>query len=109
MRTTPGPQSTSEDRRTGVRVNLTLPPELDRVLQRVADAAGTGKASFVREWLLGAQPALVEMAQALEMAREGNIDGLSLMSKTMRRALDQGEQAQLELGKVRAIARKKRR
>lgn len=103
------PQSSSEDRRTGVRVNLTLPPELDHLLQRVADAAGTGKASFVREWLLSMQPALLDIAQALEAAKAGNVDGLTLMSKTMRRAIDQGKQAELELGKVRAIARKKSR
>lgn len=95
--------------RTGVRVNLTLPPDLDAVLQRVADAAGTGKASFVRELLLGMVPQLVQSAEALEAARAGRADALTLMSKNLRSSVDAAEQAQLELGKVRRIMSKKRR
>jgi hypothetical protein len=109
MKPSPAQQSSSEERRTGVRVNLTLPPELDRLLQRVADAAGTGKASFVREWLLGMQPMLLDVAHSLEAAKAGNLDGLAMMSKTLRRAVNEGQQAELELSKVRAIARKKPR
>jgi len=107
MTAPPKPQK-YDDRRTGVRVNLTLPPEVDRVLQRLADAAGTGKASFVREWLIGMTPQLQGMAEALEAARAGQVDSLTMISKTLRSSVEHAEQAQLELGKVRRIARKKR-
>lgn len=95
--------------RTGVRVNLTLPPDLDRVLQRVADAAGTGKASFVRELLLGMVPQLVQSAEALEAARAGRADALTMMSKTLRSSVNDAQQAQLELTKFRRIMSRKPR
>lgn len=106
MTAPPSPQK-SDDRRTGVRVNLTLPPEVDRVLQRLADAAGTGKASFVREWLVGMVPQLVATAEALEAARAGQADALSLMAKGLRSATKQAEQAELELTRTRRMMRKK--
>ncbi len=95
------------DRRQGPRVNLTLPPEVDLVLGRLADAAGTGKASFVREWLVSMLPQLGQMADALEAAKAGQMDGLSMMAKSLRGAVDRGQQAQLELkSATRAIRRK---
>lgn len=97
------------DRRTGIRVNLTLPPEVDHVLTRLAVAAGTGKASFVREWLVTMTPQLQGMAEALEAARAGQVDSFTLMAKTMRGALHQGEQAELELKTLRAMSRKSRK
>lgn len=95
------------DRRVGTRVNLTLPPEVDHVLTRLADAAGTGKASFVREWLVSMTPQLGQMADALEAAKAGQMDSLSMMSKTLRGAVQGGQQAQLELTKLRAVVRRK--
>lgn len=95
------------DRRTGARVNLTLPPEVDHVLTRLADAAGTGKASFVREWLVSMTPQLGQMADALEAAKAGQMDSLSMMLKTLRGAVQCGQQAQLELSRVRAVVRRK--
>ena len=99
----------SADRRTGARVNLTLPPEVDHVLARLAAAAGTGKASFVREWLVSMTPQLQGMAEALEAARAGQVDSFTLMAKTMRGAVHRGEQAELELKTMRAMARKSRK
>ena len=96
------------DRRQGPRVNLTLPPEVDAVLGRLADAAGTGKASFVREWLVSMLPQLGQMAEGLEAARAGQMDSLSMMSKTLRGAVQGGQQAQRELGKRRAVVRKRK-
>ncbi|WP_221444396.1 hypothetical protein, partial [Rhodanobacter sp. MP7CTX1] len=94
--------------RVGGRVNLTLPPEVDLVLGRLAEAAGTGKASFVREWLVSMTPQLVQMAEALEAAKAGQMDSLSMMSKTLRGAVQGGQQAQLELTKLRAVVRKRK-
>lgn len=107
MTAPPAPQK-YDDRRTGVRVNLTLPPEVDRVLQRVADAAGTGKASFVREWLVTMSPQLVSIAEALEAARAGNADAFGLMAKGLRNAVGDAQQAELELTRARRMARKRK-
>lgn len=98
-----------ERRPQGARVNLTLPPEIDRVLGRLADAAGTGKASFVREWLITMSPQLQSMAEALEAARAGQVDSFAMMAKTMRSAIHGGQQAELELKTLRAMARKPRK
>jgi hypothetical protein len=95
------------DRRIGARVNLTLPREVDRVLTRLAEAAGTGKASFVREWLVSMTPQLQGMAEALEAAKAGQVDGLTMMAKSLRSAVNGGQQAELKLKKTRAIMRKK--
>ena len=97
--------SKREDRRVGVRVNLTLPLEVDRVLSRLADAAGTGKASFVRELLVSMVPQLGEMAGALEGLRAGQVDSLAAVSKALRGVSDRTEQAQLELQTLRAMPR----
>jgi predicted DNA-binding protein len=87
-------------------VNLTLPPEVDRVLTRLASAAGTGKASFVREWLVTMTPQLQGMAEALEAARAGQVDSFTMMAKTMRSAVQGGQQAELELKTLRRMVRK---
>jgi predicted DNA-binding protein len=89
----------------GRRVNLTLPPEIDQVLTRLADAAGTGKASFVREWLIGMAPELLKMAEALEAVRAGQVDSLSMLSEGLRGAVLKGQQAELELSHFRAAPR----
>jgi predicted DNA-binding protein len=105
----PSQQGSSEDRRTGVRVNLTLPPEVDHVLARVAEAAGTGKSSIVRELLVSMVPQLGEMAAALEGLRAGQVDSLAAVSKALRGVGDRTAQAELELKSLRAMARKRRR
>jgi hypothetical protein len=93
-----------KDRRTGTRVNLTLPPDVDAILTRLADAAGTGKASFVREWLVSMTPQLAEMARALEMARQGQADGLTVMAGALRASVHKAEQSELELKELRRRA-----
>jgi hypothetical protein len=94
--------------RTGVRVNLTLPPEVDHVLGRVAGAAGTGKASFVRELLIGMVPQLKATADALEATRESQSAGLAIMAKALRGTLDEAQQTEMELGKARRMVRKRK-
>jgi hypothetical protein len=54
-------------------------------------------------------PQLLEMAQALEALRDGQVDGLAMVSKSLRGSVERGEQAELELGRVRAIARKRKK
>jgi hypothetical protein len=83
--------------RTGKRFNLTLPPEVALQVQRVAEAGGTGGASFIRELLIGATPQLKSMADALEATRAGQVDGLAMISKMLRSTINAGEQTQLDL------------
>lgn len=85
--------------------------EVDAAIGRIADATGTGKASFIREMLIGSLPHLLAIAEAAELATKQQVpDSLRLLSKTLRGAVAQGEQQQLELTKAtRAVQRKKRR
>lgn len=92
----------------GPRVNLTLTPELDRLLDRISAATGTGKATFVREILLGAMPQLEQMASALELVQSKQIpEGLAHMARALRDASGAVEQQELELTKLRRAARRK--
>ena len=91
----------------GPRVNLTLSPEMDALLGRIAAATGTGKASFVRQWLEQMRPQLVGLVEALEQVAEGNIDGLLTMQKAVRSAVQMGQQAELNLGKTRRVLRRR--
>lgn len=91
----------------GPRVGITVTPELDAVLARIAEATGTGKASFIRQWLVAMLPQLEALARALELAKDGPLDSLKLLQDTLRGAIAQGEQAELELTKVRRAARRK--
>lgn len=93
----------------GPRVNLTLPEDLDAVLGRLCRAMGTGKASFIREMLIGSTPQLVQMAEAAEMMVARNIpEGLGLLAKTMREASGQAQQVEMQLGKKRRAIRRKK-
>jgi len=53
------------------RLQLTLPPELDRVLEVLGRAVGKPQATVVRELLMDALPGLQGMADALVLAKEG--------------------------------------
>lgn len=98
----------SDDRRTGIRVNLTLPKGLIASIDRIGRVTGTGRASLIREWLEGMDSGIQAMAHALELAQKNNLDAFTVMASTMKDAIAQGEQAQLDLGrKRRAIMRKR--
>ncbi len=52
------------------RMMITLTPELEAVLPRLARLQGAPQATIVRELLMGALPALQGMARALELAQQ---------------------------------------
>lgn len=94
----------------GQRVNLTLPDSLIVVLDRIGAATGAGRATVIREWLTEAEPGLVSMAEALEMAARNNIDAFKLLADSMRQIGQQSEQLELEMRtKRRAMLRGKRK
>lgn len=93
----------------GIRVNLTLPAEVVAVLDRIANATGTGRATMVREVLIDGLPGLADMATALEMAQKKNADGFKLLAKGIDAAVSEGQQLSLDIKrKRRAMVRKKK-
>jgi hypothetical protein len=54
-------------------------------------------------------PQLQGMAEALEAARAGQVDSFTMMAKTMRSAVQGGQQAELELKTLRRMVRKSRK
>lgn len=99
----------SEDRRLGTRVNLTLSDELIRVLDRMGAVTGSGRATIIRELMEEMGPQLAQMATALEHAQRGSVDAaLKHIGQTVSNAVSQSEQLQLDIKKTRRkLARKK--
>jgi predicted DNA-binding protein len=95
--------------RTGIRVNLTLPEEVVRVLDRIGKVTGSGRATILREMIEEATPHLGEMAKALEEAHRGNVDAaLRVVGSAMREVAQMGEQLDLGIKRDRRrLARKK--
>lgn len=98
----------SEDRRIGTRVNLTLPDDVIAVLDRLGAATGTGRATIIREWLSGGVETFAEMARALELAREKNLDAFKVLSDAVGEAVHSGSQLQLDIKRHRRVAMRKR-
>jgi predicted DNA-binding protein len=95
--------------RLGVRVNLTLTPELVRTLDRIADRTGSGRATILREMLESALPTFVEMADALDLAAERKVDAFNVLAKTLDEVSGQASQLSLDIKRTRrrAMRRKK--
>lgn len=98
----------SDDRRLGERVNLTLPPEVCRVLDRMGKVTGAGRATIVREWLIEAAPQLDEMARAMELASKKNIDAFKVIGDTLNELSQQSGQLSLDVKRERRKAMRKR-
>jgi predicted DNA-binding protein len=80
----------------GIRVNLTLPADVVAVLDRIAKATGTGRATMVREVLIDGLPGLSEMAHALELAQKKNADGFKLLAKGIGDLANEAQQLEVE-------------
>jgi hypothetical protein len=81
----------------GPRIGLTVTPELLAVLQRISDATGTGKASFITQWLLESLPALTQLATALELAKNKNADSFLIIEKVLRENSEDSAQLALQI------------
>lgn len=92
---------------TQTRVNLTLPEEVVRVLDRLAKASGTGRATVIREWLIEGLPQFADLATAVEMAQQKNIDAFKVVSKTLRELGTMVDQTELDLKVHRRAAMRK--
>lgn len=93
----------------GTRVNLTLPDEIVRVLDRLGAVTGAGRATIIREWLNEAAPQLAHMASVMEDASRGNVDAaLKVLGRTMENVAGQAEQLSLDIKRDRRAAMRKR-
>lgn len=95
--------------RTGTRINLTIPPETVRAIDRMAAASGVGRATFVREILVGMETQFHELAEALEIARQNKVDSFGKMAKIMRNIGQSTEQLELEIKRTHRAAMRKRK
>jgi metal-responsive CopG/Arc/MetJ family transcriptional regulator len=98
----------ADDRRTGIRVNLTLPREVVDVLDRITKVTGVGRASFIRELLQDGLPQFQQMAHALELAKNKNVDVYRVMAETARDLSDSVDQLSLDIKTDRRRAMRKR-
>ena len=90
------------------RINLSLPPEVVSVLDRIGKVTGAGRATLIREWLIEGLPAFEGIASALEMAADKNLDAFKLLEDTVRQTVAEAQQAGLDLRVPRRAARRKR-
>ena len=94
--------------RTGIRVNLTLPPEVVATIDRMAKVTKAGRASIIREFLVEATPGLQQMARALELAAEKNADAFKLLASTLDKSVNDAQQLSLEIKAQRRRIRRKK-
>lgn len=90
------------------RVNLTLPDEVIRVLDRMGKVTGAGRATIIREWLIEGLPQLDGVAKALELASQKNLDAFKIMTDTLTAAAREADQLSLDMKKQRRAAMRKR-
>lgn len=107
--TFPLPQPTPARDRLGVRVNLTLTPELVRTLDRIHARTGTGRATMLREMLEANLATFVTMADALDLAAEKKLDAFSMLARTMDDLQETAGQLSLDIKRTRRRAMRKQK
>ena len=90
------------------RVNLTLPDEVIDVLYRMGKATGAGRATIIREWLIEGLPQFAQLADAIDLAAQKNIDAFTVMAKTLNEAARGADQLALDMKATRRAAMRKR-
>lgn len=94
--------------RTGIRINLTIPSETVRSIDRMCAASGVGRATLIRELLVGMETQIHGLAESMELARQNNVDAFGRMAKVLREVGNDTEQLELEIQKSRRAAMRKR-
>lgn len=89
------------------RVNLTLPDEVVRILDRLGKVTGAGRATIIREWLIEGAPMFDQMATAAEQAVNRNYDALKVMADVLRDTSQAADQLQLDMRRQRRAAMRK--
>lgn len=93
---------------TNTRVSLTLSADLVAILDRMGKVTGAGRATIVREWLIEATPMLAEMARAMELASQKNVDAFKVMSETLHKVANDTDQLSLDMKSRRRAAMRKK-
>lgn len=93
--------------RTGTRINLTLPAEVVATLDRMSAVTGAGRASIIREWLIEGHPMFSQMADALELAANKNLDAFSVMANAVKGVAGQADQLHLDIKRTSRAMRRK--
>ena len=83
------------------RVSLSLPPELDAVLGRIARGMGTGKASVVTRFMVESLHGLETVADALDAVKNDHLDTYKVLEKALDKTLAEGQQLKLSISKKR--------
>lgn len=79
------------------RLILSLPPELDRVVDHLASAQGKPRATVVTDLLLEMAPHLEQIAQAVEAAKKAPDMAFAMLMDHLADASLQAAQAQKDL------------
>lgn len=95
--------------RAGVRVNLTLTPELVQTLDRITLRTGTGRATLLREMLENNLGTFVTMADALDLAADKKLDAFSVLARAMDHAAGQAGQLSLDIKRTRRRAMRQKK
>lgn len=93
--------------RIGIRINLTLPPEVVATLDRMGAVTGAGRASIIREFLIEGHEGLQQLARALELAAAKNLDAFKLMAKTLDQTVAEAGQLSLDIKRTSRAMRRK--
>lgn len=104
----PRPPKPAADR-AGVRVNLTLTPELVATLDRISHRTKTGRATILREMLESALPTFVTMADALDLAAAKKADAFSLLARAMDDTAEAAGQLSLDIKRTRRRAMRQKK
>lgn len=92
----------------GPRVNLTLTDEAVAVLDRIGAVTKTGRATILREFILESLPGIAEMAYALELAQQKNLDAFKVMAKTIDQTVADSQQLSLDIKRTRRRAMRRK-
>jgi hypothetical protein len=90
------------------RVNLSLPDDVIRVLDRMGKVTGAGRATIIREWMIEGAPMFAEMATAMEMASRKNLDGFKVIADVLGDMSAEVVQLSLYIKKKRRAAMRKK-
>jgi len=75
-------------------------------LDRMGAVTGAGRATLVREFLVEALPQFSDLARALELASEKNIDAFKVLTQTVNSVTAQNNQLSLDIRKSHRAARR---
>lgn len=108
-KTSPRPPPKVQPDRLGVRVNLTLTPELVATLDRIQHRTGTGRATMLREMIEANIGTLTTMADALDLAANKKLDAFSILVRSLEDLQEHAGQLSLDIKRTRRRAMRQKK